>query len=531
MDRPLRRIIGVYALGSALVLSGCGGSASSDSPDAAALEGGCTSERMGGTATMAMGGQPAGLDPLAINGTPSTGGIELVQIYDTLMQYDPKTTKYEPRVAESLEPNAEFDEWTLKLRPDVAFGNGDPLTAEAVKASLLRSQSEANRGTYRNLALQIAEMEVVDERTLVMTLKQPWAGFPFMLANTPGMIVNTAVAKAAGEGFATDPAGAGVGPYEVKRFARGEELVLSAKDDYWGGPVCIKTLRFIPLPQDSGKYDAFRAGEIEAAWIRDPLTVHRTEKDDVPGIVTYQNAANVLMLNSGVRGSKAPTTDIRIRQAVAHAIDVKAVDKRANEGTGFPTSAILGKKSPYFTGAAGTVFDRAKATALLNQAKGEGYDGSIRLICPKTSEEQGLAIEAQLEAAGFNVALKSVATIGELVEAVIIRADYDLSCFGLNIIDEGLWPTLSNSLASGSPSNYGGLGEPKMDAALDRLRVAATPEKITAAMAEIQRLWNEYVPAVVLNSAPNKTIHVEKLHNLQPTSNSLVYFADAFLGK
>ncbi len=535
LTRMLKSTVGVAGL--ALVLAGCGGTSGSEDgaggnngTGASAEAGGeCTADRVGGSVTMAMGSQPTGLDPFVVNGTPSTGGMEIIQIYDTLLQYDKETHTYEPRVAESIESNDEFDEWTVKIRPDITFGNGDPLDAAAVKASIERFQSEENRGTYRNLAMLITKMTVQDDSTIVFNLSEPWATFPFALANTPGMIVNTKVAEERGEKFVTDPSGAGVGPYEVTKFTPGEEIVLTAKDDYWGGPVCIETIRFIPMPTDSGKYEAFRAGELQAAWMREPLTIDQTQQEEVPAILTYQNAANVLILNSGVRGTEAPTTDVRVRQAIAHAIDVNAVDDRANEGTGSATNAILGENSGFFTGAEGLPYDRDKAGDLIAQAKADGFDGKINMLCAKGSEEMGLAVSAQLGAAGFDVEYESLTDSAAIVDRVIIKADFDVSCFGLNLIDEGLWPTMTNSLSSTSQSNYGGLQDPAIDELLSELRMASTTEEIGAAVAELQKRWNEVVPAVVLNSAPNATIYADNLHNLQPTSNSLVYFSDAYL--
>lgn len=478
---------------------------------------------------MAMGAQPSGLDPLIINGTPSTGGMEIAQIYDTLMSYDAETQSYEPRVAQSLDHNDGYDEWTLGLRPDVEFGNGDPLTAEAVKSSLERFQSEENKGTYRNLALEIDEMDVVDPTTLVIRLNRPWATFPFALANTPGMIVNTKIVDERGDDFVTNPAGAGVGAYEPTQFAPGEKIVLTAKKDYWAGPVCVEEIRFVPMATDSGKYEAFRAGELEAAWLRQPLDIDETDNDGVAGFKTFQNAANVLLLNSGVRDTNPPTKDVNIRKAIAHAIDVDAVDQRQNEGTGAPTTSILGDKSGFANAASGPQYDPAKATSLIEQAKQDGYDGKLQMVCALGSQESGLAIEGYLKAAGFDVSLDTLPDTAAIVDRVIIKADYDVACFGMNLIDEGLWATATNSLASTSKSNYSGHQDPATDVVLDELRVAETPDEISTAMEDLQAAWNESVPAVILNASPNKTIHVDNLHNLHPTSNSLVFFSDAYL--
>lgn len=520
---------GALAIGATLILTGCGDGGKSAPESAANAEGECTAERVGGTVTMAMGAQPSGLDPLSINGTPSTGGMELAQIYDTLMSYDAENKSYEPRVAQSLDHNAEYDEWTLGLRPDVVFGNGDPLTAEAVKFSLERFQSDKNKGTYRNLALEISEMEVVDSTTLVIRLKRPWATFPFALANTPGMIVNTKIVDERGDGFVTNPAGAGVGAYEPTEYAPGEKIVLTAKKDYWAGPVCVEEIRFVPMATDSNKYDSFRSGEVEAAWLRQPSTIDETDKDDVAGFKTFQNAANVLLLNSGVRDSNPPTKDVNIRRAISYAIDVDAIDQRQNKGTGAPTTSILGEESGFANAATGPQHDQAKAVALVEQAKRDGYDGKLRLVSAMANQESGLAVEAYLRAAGFDVSLETLPDTAAIVDRVIIKADYDVAFFGMNLIDEGLWATVTNSLSSTSKSNYGGLQDPATDAVLDELRVAGTPDEISAAMEDLQEAWNASVPAVILNASPNKTIHVDNLHNLHPTSNSLVFFADAYL--
>ena len=83
-------------------------------------------------------------------------------------------------------------------------------------------------------------MEVVDPLTVKFTLTAPYPDFPHVLATDVGMITNPRVVAAKGpDGFANDPTGGGVGPYEFEKYAPGEEIVLKAKSDYWGGPVCI----------------------------------------------------------------------------------------------------------------------------------------------------------------------------------------------------------------------------------------------------------------------------------------------------
>ena len=174
----------------------------------------CTADKVGGTLTYGSPSQPISLDPAKVTGTESTGVTAVAQIYDTLLELDPETNEYVGRIAESIEPNADFTEWTLTLRDGVKFGNGDPLDAAAVKASIERFSAVAT-STYVNLTRKITAIDVVDPLTLKMTLDEAWSGFPITLALQPGMIVNTKVADALGDGFGADVTGAGAGAYEL----------------------------------------------------------------------------------------------------------------------------------------------------------------------------------------------------------------------------------------------------------------------------------------------------------------------------
>ena len=81
----------------------------------------------------------------------------------------------------------------MTLRPGIKFGSGNPLTADAVVASIKRHQSDANRTGSRFLALQVAEVTAKDATTVVFKLIRPWAGFPALLSDSPGQIIDPTV--------------------------------------------------------------------------------------------------------------------------------------------------------------------------------------------------------------------------------------------------------------------------------------------------------------------------------------------------
>ena len=479
----------------------------------------------GNSLTYGTPSQPAGLDPVLAASAESTGITAVAQIYDTLMRWDPDAGAYTPRVAESLEPDAEFVNWTLTLREGISFGNGDPLTADAVKASIERF-NELSTGPFQSLTAKITAMEVVDDLTLVITLNEGWSGFPFTLSLQPGMIVNTAVAEAAGESFAQNPAGAGVGAYELETFTTGEVTVLTAKDDYWNGPPCIGELRFVPLPSDQARLEAFENGEFDVAYLMDPIVLDASS--EYPGFSRYVNASSALLMNAGV-GASSPTNDVRVRQGLALAIDTEAVNQRANEGLGDSDGGVMGASSRYSLDVTAPTPDVEAARTLFDAAKADGWDGTLRLICDAGREEVALAVAAQAADAGVTMDIEIVPTFGPLVDAIIVNQDFDTACWGLNIADEQPWVAFNNSLSSDSSANYGGAANDAADKAIDDLRLAASDDDVTSALSEIQAQWNEVVPAVILLSTEDRVIHTDSVGGIEPSSNTITFFSDAYI--
>jgi peptide/nickel transport system substrate-binding protein len=490
----------------------------------------CTADRVGGTLTMGMFTEAVGLDPIVQFGSGVAGGTETAAIFDRLMQWDPETGDFLPKLAESLEPNADFTVWTLKLRSESEFGNGDPVTADAVKFSIERTQSEANKTQSRSAAAIIQGVTVVDPLTAELTLAQSWPGFPSLLADEAGMIVNPAVVEALGpEQFSKLPVGAGAGAYEPTKFAPGEEIVLTAKQDWWGGPVCLEELRFVRIAGGQATYDAFNNGELQVALLREPRIIQEAKDDGVQMFEEIQNLGDVLYINNK---DGRVTEDVRVRQAIAHAIDVEAVDERVNEGTGNPTSAMIGEGSLYFDEAVtGPEYDPAKAKALVDEVKAEtGWDGTIEFVCDNspTRKEQALAVEAQLNAAGFNTQTNSNLNLTDLITRTRVERTFDVACGGLSVNDASPWLRLVSKIG---PANNAepGYESPEMTALLDDLRQAESVDEIKSVLAEMQEVWNEDIPLQNLFTVIEAIIWQDEVKGLEFTSKTVVFFDKAFI--
>jgi peptide/nickel transport system substrate-binding protein len=487
----------------------------------------CTADRAGGSVTFGEFIAPTALDPAATTGAKGViGGAEDLAIYAALMRYDPATGKFEPWVAQSLTSNDTASEWTLKLRSGVVFGNGDPLTASAVKASIQRIGDPALRSSNASFLTNIADMTVVDDTTLVFKLAGPWGSFPTFLAGEGGMIVNTKVAAAAGATFATMPKGAGVGPYEPVKFTPSEEIVLQAKTNWWGGPVCIQQLRFIRLNGAQATYDALKAGTIDIAFLREPVPIAAARDDKFSVFVNPQNAGSMLFINNR---PTAPGADLRIRQAIALSIDPNAINQRAYGGKGVATSALIGPKSVWYSSLPGTSYDPSKAKQTLQQVIAEGkYGGSLRLLCTDTptSRDVGLTLEAQLNATGFKVSTTFMPTI----TAAMNDGNFDTACNGMNLSDNAPDIALSQQFTTKGSARTA-FKNPTFDAAVERLKAANNEATVKAALKEVQDLWNQLAPSVVFGVTDEAIAVSARVKGLRYTQDTNVSFDKAYLAK
>jgi peptide/nickel transport system substrate-binding protein len=413
----------------------------------------------------------------------------------------------------------------MKLREGIEFGNGDPLTAEAVRFSVERLA--ALEVVAAAMAQEVASMDVIDDHTIVFTLVRPWAGFLYYFAHEGGIVVNPTVVEAMGEDF-PNPVGAGVGPYEVERFAPDEEIVLRAKDDYWGGPVCIQSLRFVTVPGAQATYDAFRAGELDAMFLADPQVI-ADAKDAAVGGQGWISGGSGYLLNSGRSGSPV-LADLRLRQAIAHALDLDTINERVFGGTGLVASGLTHPDQQIYAGVDGLGYDPDRARELVEEVKAEGeWDGTVRLTCNDTPEvvEQTITTEAMLEAVGFEVEPENLPT-ADANQKILLEGNYDIGCGQASVFEESPLRGL-NQFRSDAPNNRVGFGDPDLDRAIERLYEVGNLEETAEAMLEVQEIWDEHVPAVWLRAGEWFIGWQDAVHGLALTRAGVVMFHDAYL--
>lgn len=474
----------------------------------------------GGTLTFSGYSAVTTLDPAKAQVAGATGGSELSAIYDVLMRYDPIGQKFEPKLAQSLEASSDSKTWTLKLRDGVKFSDGTAFDSKAVADSINRYVT--NKGPQSSLwASKVASIDTPDATTVVFNLVDPWTGIQSMLATGPGMIV----APSAQQGDQFTPIGAGA--FTLEKFAPNEELLLAARPDYYDGAPNIDKLKLISIVGAQPTAEALKTGGIDAAYMRTLTPILDLIESGYPGFVDIPSLGYIANVNMA---PGRPGSDVRVRQAMALAVDPETLNTRVNNGKGLPGQEIFQDTSRWHNDVAPIGVDPAKAKELLDQAKADGYDGKITFLSIQEPSAQAtaLAIQAMLNAVGFDAQIEYVTGAGDLVKRMYADHDYDMSTAALSLAEADPYERLYTGIKSGGRNNATGYSDPEMDALLDKLGVATTDDDKKAVLAQIQERANETVPWQVWGNVAALDVWNQNVHGLEQSLDGIVLFDGAW---
>jgi peptide/nickel transport system substrate-binding protein len=531
-SRRFGRILATVAVG-AVALTGCatnGGSneapASSSSQNGEVVHGIIGDQGdggppvKGGTLTFASLAPVTNLDPTLTQATGPTGGTEMAAVYDVLMRYDIESQQFVPQLAESMEESDDRLTWTMKLREGVTFSDGTPLDAAAVVASIDRYNTRrgANSQLYQKV---VTSTTAADPSTVVFNLNRPWSTFPALLSYGHGMIV----APTSQQGDTFTPIGAG--PFAVVSLQPQQELQLKARPNYWGGAPNLDGLKFVSIAGDQPKIEALRTNGINMAYLGNAEAVDAAMAE-FPG---YAEPVNLKLLGQINSAPGRPGEDPRVRQAIAYAVDPQVIDQRVREGKGMPGTDMFQPRSKWHGEVDGITPSAEKATELLNQAKADGYDGKITFLSVNNPDSQklALAVQAQLNAVGFDTSVEYVSSTTDLVKRRFVDKDFDLSFGGFSMSDVDPEIRLYGALHSDSTNNILGYKSAQMDELLTKMLSAPDDEAKRSAIDEVQKLMNTDQPMPLWGAGVNFVAWTPNVYGVTPLNDSIMLLDKAFL--
>ncbi len=391
------------AMGSGLVLSGCG---VANSEDAAGGSGeGGTPE----TLRVVLQQEPPTLEPCEANLT-STGVVDRSTITEPLLERNPTSGELEPKLATEWSSEDETT-WTFTLREGVTFHDGSEFTAEDAAHTIERA---VNSDLGCNVEGYVfgdddLEVEVVDDTTLEVTTAQADPILPLRLSFLEIVPAETSDTEKVREPI-------GTGPYQLDAWNAGQSIDVSAYAEYWGEAPAFPTAQYQWREESSVRAAMITSGEAEIATGLSP-------EDQIGDLgVPYPNNETIALR---MHAESEPFNDIRIRQAVNFAIDKEGIvsslyGDRDTVAAQLVPEGVVGHNESL----EGWPYDPDEAKKLVEEAKADGVDTSapISLIVRSAQfprvEELGQVLQEQLSQAGLNVNLKMMETSQHLTYQV-----------------------------------------------------------------------------------------------------------------
>ena len=399
------------------------------------------------------------------------GGHDVARaVFDTLAAYDPAGVA-QPYLAESITANADSTVWTIKVRPNVTFHDGDPLTADAVKQNFDAAlASPIEKGA---LALLLS-MKVVDDLTLEMTMSKPWGAFPNALTGGfAGQLGYIAAPK-----MLASPDGSrspvGTGPFVFKEWSPDDHLTVVRNDKYWQTPALLDSVEFRPITNSDSRKAAFASGDIDviatanSPEVKSYLDLESQGKAHV--VKAPPSDPDVILLNT----SKPPLDDLRVRKAMAMALDLNRIVDFL-EGTGvkevatgpYPKDSFWYSKTDY------PQFDVAAATKLIDEYTAE--NGPIKVEYAGNQDPFIVSFQELIQSMWADVGITADIVSraqGENVGAVL-GGKYDVTGWGGIGGDDP--DNDYNYFHSGTGLDLTKFSSPALDAALDQGRALSDP--------------------------------------------------------
>lgn len=483
-----------------------GGTTTSTSPD-----GGADGEpTAGGTATYLFYAELGGtFDPvkLIVNTAAILDGTAGYLVYGALVAADPETREVVPVLAESLTSD-DGTVWTLVLREGLTFSDGTPFDSAAVKFNWERHGAEENGSAARGVVAGIRSLDVVDARTLEITLSEPNRQFPRTVGQYSITFIASPSAIEAGT-IGEQPVGAG--PFLLKEWVRDDHMTFVRNDGYWDAPrPYLDEVVVRPILDPTQRINALTTGQGDATMVLSPADAARLEDQGF--------ALNEMSLNGGISllfNFETPLGgDERFRTALRLAIDNEQISEVVHQGAVTDHAmTLMSASSPFYDESLSFASpDVERAQELIDElAEENGGPVSFSIVVGTPTQAYGDAVQAQLSALdNLDVEIEVLQT-GAHTQKVNVQRDFVVALGNSFNLDPE--PRTHDFFLTGSPRNYTGYSDPEMDAALKAGRIAVTPEERNDAYRTVQQLLIEQ-NAIVLLSRANHHVMVDddRLH-------------------
>jgi len=467
--------------------------------------------------TIGVDQEAIGIDPHIVTAFSSHRRLDL--LYNRLVRLDSNLFVV-PDLAESWDiPNNLT--YIFHLRKGVKFHNGRELVADDVKYSLERVMDPKTASPGKSYLSLVTGVEVLDTYTVKLTLSAPLASLLDSLTSNNLAIVPKEAVEANGN---LQKVAVGTGPFMLQEWVADNSMTLVKNPEYFvtGTPLVDKVI-FRIIPEAASLLAGVRSGDLDIATINDGATIRQAKKtNDV--VVMSKPGINVRTF--GFNNTRAPFDDVRVRQAVALAIDRNEIIAMAEFGMGTPSGpipvaatdwALPLDKLPMNTPS----YEEAKA--LLKEA---GYPNgfSFNIVCSATYEgglDVAQVIQSELKNIGVTANLE-VVEWGVYIDRWVKR-DFDSMVEirgGSGEPDRFLYRTIHST---GGVNNFL-FKDAETDRLLDLGRSQTVPAERKATYNALQKVLTEKAPLIFLYSPSESHVLSPRVTGFKQVGNGSLYY-------
>lgn len=419
------------ALLAGLSLSGCGGSKTSDTTESAAET---SAETEAAAEVKGVDVDTTGYLVAALNADIQTADVQKtskdyelpLNIFDRLVDIevdDDGNSKIVPSLAESWDISDDGLEYTFHLREGVKFHNGNDFTAEDVAYTFHRlltvdgavntefiDQVKGAEELMNGENDTLKGVEVVDDHTVKITLKEPFAGFLASISSPGVSIYDSEATEAAGDQFGMDPAlTVGTGPFMFSSWSFNNQLVLTCNEDYWKGASALPGVVIKIIPDTETQSMMFESGELDILDLDYAADSVDRFTETYPDQIVQGPRVGITYFTMNF--NKEPFSDVKVRKAVQMAIDRQAILDALYGGRGQIEQGIFPHGLIGFNADQEEIkYDPEGAKALLAEAGyADGFDMEIAADS-SASDTITMALEivsSQLAEVGINAEIKN----------------------------------------------------------------------------------------------------------------------------
>ncbi len=362
--------------------------------------------------------EPPGLDPRT-GAAAAISRITLYNIFEGLTRIGIDGT-VKPALAKSWTVSPDGLVYTFNLETGVKFHDGSDFDASDVKYTFEENAAEGSKNKRKGRFTNIASIETPNANTVVLTLKEPRGDFLAQLGESTAVIVD----PDSDAGNATNPVG--TGPYKFSRWIKGDSVKLIAADTYRDkANLAIKKATFRFINDSAARMASLLTGDLDLTQVPNE-TLEQFKLGDQFTIITGTSNGETIL---GTNNKHEALSKLKVRQAIAHAINRQEIIDGAMFGYGTPIGSHFAPHHPDYLDLTSTYpYDPAKSKALLAEAGyADGLELSLKLPpVDNYARKGGQIVASQLEKAGFKIKIENV-DWPKWLDEVYKNKNYDLS--------------------------------------------------------------------------------------------------------